>query len=1205
MQNYYKLFAVEPTATEAALRQAIRNALRLWSNRTNAPQIERRQEAERMVKAIQEAETILLSPTRRAEYNRQLSSAPADTESADKSSLDSSKDLIAEGRRLLSAGHVADALYVATKATERDGANADAWALLGEARFRFGDIEDAIYEYKRAIKLKPNEPFYYYDLGDIYIEKDKLDEALTQYKRAADMAPEIPMFRAAVGRVFLRQGRSAAAIPILDQCVREDPDNEYFQWELAIAYVDSAQDSWTFVPEGGTVLSGRYATSKAQVLEALSFIAKAESLKFTDQELKDHITRIKGEVTRMLKRRYFGSTTAAIIGGILWCFIFCLGLVFAPLYFLAARPPQYAINRRILGGRVTGHEKAQATAAKVGEFVGASENVASGVSLVVAIATGLFLPIMVIWNFIENYTGENALGDINQSIAPKTIERLEPVGGQTLAPPTITDVNTGELESREPVEGEALLTPMMPVLDVGQLDPGLPIEVQEPKTASLAVPSSAKAEVWRPSRKHYVIGALVAVLALALGLTVASWLGQGHMLSYSLSLDEERQAVNLMPIVTVDGIQFSSGRSIKPGRHLLNVRSAGIETFDRHFWVIFGDKDLGTLPLESSKGGLAVTVNPTPAIILVKRGDTILRQGQAPFSVDRLPVGDYVVIVRRGEYEESRTIRIQRDQTTESKIELDIGSVELSCDPPDADFELFGDGRNGNGGRHWSGKTPIRIDDVAVGNYQLRVERKGWKLEANVWVNRGSVANSRTEFPYGSIVLTSEPSGLATTCNGMEVGRTPITLRELKPGPYTLTATDGENELSADITVGPREQARHSFAFHYGTVHLTSTPPGATVFRKGKEIGTTPLTLAQLAVGLGAVVDVRLNGYAPSLGFALNVVEGVTTNLNAKLFSERYVQAMKHAREAIDATQFSESQTFLTAALESEPNDSAALKLRDEVSKAEEALRTEQANAKVQALASLPWLDFDRILTDCTETKQVQYPVELADGYYQEYVDNNGKKRSRFVQTGKHTEMRTSTESTFNDASFAAKCIGKTYKFDSAGWKIAKIEKDGTVVFRRGSGKSLEFGQVEIRAIPSAANQGEFLSLKDSQRITIRARIGRHDRGNFFSRVLHRIYLEDAEILDEVGKSLPSWSTPKPKQQNDVNGDTQNPGLLDQLVTLENKISEFAKSGDRSSIDSMLDPAFTLVDHGRPFSRSAYLSTIKPRPDIISFAVEF
>jgi hypothetical protein len=92
-------------------------------------------------------------------------------------------------------------------------------------------------------------------------------------------------------------------------------------------------------------------------------------------------------------------------------------------------------------------------------------------------------------------------------------------------------------------------------------------------------------------------------------------------------------------------------------------------------------------------------------------------------------------------------------------------------------------------------------------------------------------------------------------------------------------------------------------------------PAGATVIRKGKQIGTTPLTLPHLAVDVSGVVELRLDGYAPTVDFALNVVEGVTTNLNAKLFSEQYVQAMKHARDALDAAQFPESRKFLTAAL--------------------------------------------------------------------------------------------------------------------------------------------------------------------------------------------------------------------------------------------------------------------------------------------------
>jgi len=399
MQNFYQILSIEQAAKEPEIKEAIRNALRLWTNRTNAPQMDRRQEAERTVKLIEEAETILLNAAKRAEYDQKLRSAPADEGATDHKVLEAAKDLIAEGRRLLTDGNIADALYVATKATERDGSNPEAWALLGEARFRFGDVEDAIYEYKRAIKLKPNDPFYYADLGDVFNATNNLDEALTQYQRAAKIAPNVPMFRAGIGRVLLRQEKSTEAIPILEGCVKEDPQNEYFQWELAIAYIDSTQSKWTLVGEGHLLPPGYYATDKAQIIEALELIAKAEKLKFDDQAVKDHIAKVKTDIKSMLQRKFFGSILSPVLGGFIYMFFYGLGLILAPLYFYASRPPVYAINKRRLAGVLT-----------TGESMSASDRGEGfGAKLFANALIGLGLPIMVVWNYVKNYTGENDL----------------------------------------------------------------------------------------------------------------------------------------------------------------------------------------------------------------------------------------------------------------------------------------------------------------------------------------------------------------------------------------------------------------------------------------------------------------------------------------------------------------------------------------------------------------------------------------------------------------------------------------------------------------------------------------------------------------------------------------------------------------------------------------------------------------------------
>jgi len=413
MQNFYKLLNIQPTAKESEVKEALHTALRLWSNRTNAPQIDRRQEAERMVKLLEEAEAILLNQAKRAEYDRNLKTAGPSAPHENREAVDSATNMIEEGRRLLAEGNIGDALYAATKATEREGGNPEAWALLGRARFRFGDVEDAIYEYKRAIKLKPNEGDYYSELGDIYDDTGKLDDALTQYKKAAQVEPGVPWYRGQVGYMLRKQGNIAEATQVLEQCVKEKPDSEVFRYELAVAYVYGCQACWTFVPEGAEIPSNYYPTSREQILKGLEFLRKAESMNSDDPNLKETISNFKGVVKESIGRKYYGATPAAIIGGIIWTCAYGLGLLFLPFYFYASRPPRYSIYKRVIGGEATGSEKTMQAAAKVASVVGATDNVKGGIGLAVMVGTGLFLPVMAIVNYVKNYTGENDTKGIN------------------------------------------------------------------------------------------------------------------------------------------------------------------------------------------------------------------------------------------------------------------------------------------------------------------------------------------------------------------------------------------------------------------------------------------------------------------------------------------------------------------------------------------------------------------------------------------------------------------------------------------------------------------------------------------------------------------------------------------------------------------------------------------------------------------------
>jgi hypothetical protein len=449
-------------------------------------------------------------------------------------------------------------------------------------------------------------------------------------------------------------------------------------------------------------------------------------------------------------------------------------------------------------------------------------------------------------------------------------------------------------------------------------------------------------------------------------------------------------------------------------RRKRNIRRAVIATsavcvaIAWHFWLL----NKTTLSFTISVDGKSPTDDRTPNVTL---------DGKPFVGGGKIGLGRHHLSVELKDFE-----TIQKDfwafyganNLGPLSLEFFKGGVSLLSEPPDAEFELSGNGR------HWQGKLPMRIEDMPAGIYKLIAHRKGWKFNKELTVIRSGITTNKTEFQYGSIAVTSDPTGLAISTNGVEIGKTPVTLQEVIPGQYTLTASDDENDLTADVSVAPKETATHVFIFHYGTVQLSSTPAGATVVRKGKKVGKTPLPLNHIPAG-ETMVELQLQDYVPT-NFQIQAVEGVTTNLSVKLISEHYLQAMKQAREAFDSAHFAESQKFITAALEPEPNDPAAMELQDKVSqavaKAEETSRAEKANAKARTLASLTWLDFQKVISDCTDTKQVQNPVQMADGYY----DNRGK----FHQTGQHTEMQTETIHTYNPITFSQKYQGRTFGFN-------------------------------------------------------------------------------------------------------------------------------------------------------------------------------
>jgi hypothetical protein len=147
-----------------------------------------------------------------------------------------------------------------------------------------------------------------------------------------------------------------------------------------------------------------YATKKEHVTQAQSLIARAEAMNHDDAELKTHIQGVKADINRNLERTFQGSVIVPIAGGIIWAIIgsamagplLIVGPALAGGYFYVSRPPRYATNHQVLfrGGFMTADDSLR------GEGFGGG--------LMAAALSGLFLPIMVLTNYVKFQTGENA-----------------------------------------------------------------------------------------------------------------------------------------------------------------------------------------------------------------------------------------------------------------------------------------------------------------------------------------------------------------------------------------------------------------------------------------------------------------------------------------------------------------------------------------------------------------------------------------------------------------------------------------------------------------------------------------------------------------------------------------------------------------------------------------------------------------------------
>jgi len=109
---------------------------------------------------------------------------------------------------------------------------------LGNAYLDEGRMNDAIEEYKIALRLRPDYPAAHYNLGNVYKKRGRMNDAIQEYKTALKLAPNYAEAHNNLGNVYHKLGRMNDAIQEYKTALRLKPNLASAHHNLEIVYAE-------------------------------------------------------------------------------------------------------------------------------------------------------------------------------------------------------------------------------------------------------------------------------------------------------------------------------------------------------------------------------------------------------------------------------------------------------------------------------------------------------------------------------------------------------------------------------------------------------------------------------------------------------------------------------------------------------------------------------------------------------------------------------------------------------------------------------------------------------------------------------------------------------------------------------------------------------------------------------------------------------
>lgn len=97
---------------------------------------------------------------------------------------------------------------------------------------RLGKLEEAIANYRQAIKLNPNLAWYYYNLGEALGETNAWEEAIANYHQAIAFKPDSGWLHYSLAKALIKQNQINEAVTYYQKAIQLQPNQNFIRDKL-------------------------------------------------------------------------------------------------------------------------------------------------------------------------------------------------------------------------------------------------------------------------------------------------------------------------------------------------------------------------------------------------------------------------------------------------------------------------------------------------------------------------------------------------------------------------------------------------------------------------------------------------------------------------------------------------------------------------------------------------------------------------------------------------------------------------------------------------------------------------------------------------------------------------------------------------------------------------------------------------------------